>query len=49
LIGHVPGAVSENIIRLVPPLTTTASEAGQALDILSAALAEVESGMAGNP
>ena len=40
LIGHVPGAVSENIIRILPPLTTTAAEAEQALEILDHALAE---------
>ncbi|MGI8761562.1 MAG: aspartate aminotransferase family protein [Jatrophihabitantaceae bacterium] len=39
LIGHVPGAVSENIIRILPPLTTTAAEAERALEILDSALA----------
>jgi 2,2-dialkylglycine decarboxylase (pyruvate) len=39
LIGHVPGAVSENIVRILPPLTTTASEAERALEILDSALA----------
>lgn len=38
LVGHVPGAVSENIIRLLPPLTTSVSEAEQALEILDSAL-----------
>lgn len=38
LIGHVPGAVSENIIRILPPLTTTASEAERALEILDRAI-----------
>lgn len=39
LIGHVPGAVSENIVRILPPLTTSASEAERALEILDSALA----------
>lgn len=39
LIGHVPGAVSENIIRILPPLTTSSAEAERALDILDGALA----------
>ncbi len=41
LIGHVPGAVSENIIRIMPPLTTTRSEAERALEILDLALHDV--------
>lgn len=42
LVGHVPGAVSENIIRLLPPLTVSSSEVGQALEILSSAVERVE-------
>jgi len=38
LVGHVPGAVSENIIRLLPPLTVTSSEVARALDVLSDAV-----------
>lgn len=41
LIGHVPGAVSENIVRIMPPLTTSESDAKQAIEILSSALSEV--------
>lgn len=41
LVGHVPGAVSENIIRLLPPLSVTRSEAERALEILSTAIARV--------
>lgn len=43
LVGHVPGAVSENIIRLLPPLTVSLSEAERALEILSSAVSDTES------
>jgi 2,2-dialkylglycine decarboxylase (pyruvate) len=42
LVGHVPGAVSENIIRLLPPLTVSSSEVERALGILSAATERAE-------
>lgn len=42
LVGHVPGAVSENIIRLLPPLTVSPSEAERALEILASAVERVE-------
>ena len=41
LVGHVPGAVSENIIRLLPPLSVSSSEAERALEILAASFARV--------
>lgn len=42
LVGHVPGAVSENIIRLLPPLTVSSSEAERALEILGGAVDQAE-------
>ncbi len=41
LVGHVPGAVSENIIRLLPPLSVSTSEAERALEILATSFARV--------
>jgi len=42
LVGHVPGAVSENIIRLLPPLTISSSEVERALEILASSVEQVE-------
>jgi 2,2-dialkylglycine decarboxylase (pyruvate) len=42
LVGHVPGAVSENIIRLLPPLTVNSSEVERALETLSRAVERAE-------
>lgn len=42
LVGHVPGAVSENIIRLLPPLSVSSSEVERAVEILSTAVERVE-------
>jgi 4-aminobutyrate aminotransferase-like enzyme len=41
LVGHVPGAVSENIIRLLPPLSVSTPEAERALEILATSFARV--------
>jgi 2,2-dialkylglycine decarboxylase (pyruvate) len=48
LVGHVPGAVSENIIRLLPPLTVSEDQVERALSVLDEAITNVEvDGVAG--
>ncbi len=41
LVGHIPGVVSENLVRFLPPLNVTRAEVDQAMDIMEDVLSRL--------